>query len=542
MVITRQWLLKLFASAVTGWGFGATSANMPPFDITGVEGGGQSLSLGNAAIIVDAGSIYGNLAINDDAGESAGFQNPASPSLYFESNRVNPIRATGPGGGTVYTYPTNIEGDTGLARFQDQLTVIAKAAGWPGYLTVQDSTGESGTPLSGLDVGTIPFDAGAFSADAIHRVAARAGKTAGVGLIVWIHGEADAAAHNFAYGSQLVTFRTNWETAMALRTGQDVTKRPIRLYLTGEGTAPYAGIGQSIANAFWIAATSDPRIVYVGPRYQYDALYAGDGVHMTDYKPLNELYAKAYFAQEQGKTWQPVWPTAFSRASNVVTLTFNMPVGPLVFDAAGKTMHASDSYSTYWANGWGFEALDQRLPGTPSAIANNGSGLVRVTWANHGRATNDVVFIENIFNATFVPSYQGTWTITKIDANTFDLQGSTFVAGTYVTGFGAAYLPLTITTNPTIAGNQVMLTLNRPPVGNTLEIAYAHRAGGIGASAPTGGWHSGLGRGGALRDSDPFVGLSGFANPNWAIEFNLCPSGASCADDGYSVGSPVTTN
>jgi hypothetical protein len=64
-------------------------------------------------------------------------------------------------------------------------------------------------------------------------------------------------------------------------------------------------------------------------------------------------------------------------------------------------------------------------------VANNGSGLFRVTTSSaHGRATNDVVYIHDVLGA---PNANGRWVITAIDANTFDLQGSTF-AGTYTSG------------------------------------------------------------------------------------------------------------
>ncbi len=549
----RASLLLLRGSAIAGSGLGATSSGhasvspgTPPWDYPEILAGGQSLSVGNQAPIADAGSVYGNLALVDDAGEEAGYHDPASLSIYFEPNRVNPIRPSSPG--PTFTYPFNIVGDTGLERFQDQLTVLARAAGWAGYLTVQDVTGENGTPLSGLDVGTIPFDAGCFSAAATSAVAGRLGKTSGVAGIVWTHGETDAAGHNFLYGGQLVTFRNNWEAAMALRTGQntnpDAGGRPIRLFLTAEGSAPYSQLGQSIANQFWFAALADPRIVYVGPRYQYDSLYAGDGVHMTNYKPMMEKSAQVYFAEEQGQVWKPLWPTAFSRASNVVTLTFNVPTPPLVFDAAGKLQHTvgGDPFTPFWSNGWGFEALDQRIPGAPTAIADNGSGLVRFTWTNHGLTTGQSVMLENLFTGLSVPIYNGTWTVTRIDANTIDLQGSSYVAQVYQLLYATIYFPLTFTTTPTISGNQVTLTMNRPPVGATLEIAYAHRAGGTTLSAPRSGWRSGLGAAGALRDSETYAGISGFPNPNWAIEFNLCPVGAACADLSYTPGSPIHTN
>jgi hypothetical protein len=63
-----------------------------------------------------------------------------------------------------------------------------------------------------------------------------------------------------------------------------------------------------------------------------------------------------------------------------------------------------------------------------SAVANNGSGLVRITRAAHGFATGDVVTVTNVSG---VPGANGTFPITVIDANNFDLVGSEF-SGAYI--------------------------------------------------------------------------------------------------------------
>jgi hypothetical protein len=69
-----------------------------------------------------------------------------------------------------------------------------------------------------------------------------------------------------------------------------------------------------------------------------------------------------------------------------------------------------------------------------SAVANNGSGLVRITRAAHGFATNDVVTVADVSG---VPGANGTFTITVIDANSFDLVGSTFSGAYLNTGWAS---------------------------------------------------------------------------------------------------------
>lgn len=62
---------------------------------------------------------------------------------------------------------------------------------------------------------------------------------------------------------------------------------------------------------------------------------------------------------------------------------------------------------------------------TSVAVANNGSGLVRCTKVAHGLVTGAVV--DNTLN------YTGAWIITRIDADNFDLVGSTYSTSTALT-------------------------------------------------------------------------------------------------------------
>jgi autotransporter-associated beta strand protein len=68
-----------------------------------------------------------------------------------------------------------------------------------------------------------------------------------------------------------------------------------------------------------------------------------------------------------------------------------------------------------------------------SALANNGSGLVRVTTgSNHLCETDDVVIITGTSNT----AANGLWKITKISATQYDLQGSTWAGSTSTGNMG----------------------------------------------------------------------------------------------------------
>ena len=66
------------------------------------------------------------------------------------------------------------------------------------------------------------------------------------------------------------------------------------------------------------------------------------------------------------------------------------------------------------------------------------SSGIKITVNNHGYSTNDQVFIANLTTAT---QANGGWTITKIDANSFTLNGTSGVtlSPTYTAGSGTVY-------------------------------------------------------------------------------------------------------
>lgn len=68
---------------------------------------------------------------------------------------------------------------------------------------------------------------------------------------------------------------------------------------------------------------------------------------------------------------------------------------------------------------------------SPTAYADNGSGLFRVTKSSHGLSTNDRV---TFHESTNYAAINGTWRITVINSNTFDLVGSTFSGSSTVDG------------------------------------------------------------------------------------------------------------
>lgn len=63
-----------------------------------------------------------------------------------------------------------------------------------------------------------------------------------------------------------------------------------------------------------------------------------------------------------------------------------------------------------------------------SAVANNGSGKIRLTVNGHGRATGDIVVVHDMAGSG-ASLVNGIWTLTVVDPNTVDLQNSTYDGG-----------------------------------------------------------------------------------------------------------------
>lgn len=134
--------------------------------------------------------------------------------------------------------------------------------------------------------------------------------------------------------------------------------------------------------------TADGRIFYGA---QVDALYAGDPLNTGD-------PAQAVFS---------------------VTPDGHVQIG------AGGWMDVLDPFGADAA--W-LGAQFDTLPVTNSA--NNGAGLIRLTVTGHTLLTGDK---PRILNVGGVPNARGIFTVTKINANTLDLQNSVF-DGTYTSG------------------------------------------------------------------------------------------------------------
>ena len=110
--------------------------------------------------------------------------------------------------------------------------------------------------------------------------------------------------------------------------------------------------------------------------------------------------------------------------SNVAANTFS-----LTGSTWAGTYTSGGTVQRYFSGG-SFETIAIAAGKRITNAVNNGSGLVRLTITAHGYSTGYAVTTTNVNG---VPGANGTFLVTVINANTFDLQGSVF-SGAYVSG------------------------------------------------------------------------------------------------------------
>ena len=324
------------------------------WDITGIIGSGQSLSVGAYGTPTLTTQAYQNLKLSL-GGASAPPYDPQSTQLTLVP-LVEPIRPLAQGYPSAY--PKNIYGETPHTAMGNEVSSLFQAAKNDSYVTAHTVVGENGQAMNvinktAVDTGATghAFAASLFEVAAIARLAKTAGKTYGVGAIVLTHGETDAA--NVNYESDLAQLWTDYNAGLSPLTGQTAS---IPLLLSQQNSSPpFSGSRSASEIAEWSAGVHHRgQVVLVGPKYQYP--YVQDGLHLgaLGYEMLGEKYGQAYFQQVvSGVPWQPLQPTGADRAGSVITVHFHVPVEPLVWDTTLKEPHQANL--AQWKDAHGFE-------------------------------------------------------------------------------------------------------------------------------------------------------------------------------------------
>lgn len=344
---------------------------------------GQSLSTGDFGAPASTTNVGGNLQLHD----SSGTYDTTTPHAGTLSliNLIAPIRADkfGGTGGDVSQYPINIGGESPeVAAANGVFHVTSKKV-------AATSVGQGGAAMSVIKKG----GSGNAYAAAIYEVTAIFALSPGYQVLATMltHGEADATAVVATYQAQIAQLQSDFQTDIKAITGQGGS---IPMLVSQQNAFPSVGAGgNNSAVAQWLAIKADPtHVVGVCPKYQYS--YQGDRAHLqsASYVLLGEKYGQVATVLAQGGTWTPLIATAFSKVSTTVTVTFNVPVGPLQW-AGNSAPHQNgttygDNGSAFggaghagWTAGKGFELWTGGYGGTPVAITSctiSGSTVVIV--------------------------------------------------------------------------------------------------------------------------------------------------------------------
>jgi hypothetical protein len=350
---------------------------VPGWDWNGIIGTGQSLSVGaQAGAVTLTRQAFNNLKL------SLGTANVSVPP--YDANDlaltvvplVEPIRAEAasyPG-----AYPLNIYGETPHTAMANQISALYRRDTGRNYVTAHTVVGESGQGINVINKTAAvtsnmghAYAATLFEVAALKRLAATAGKTYGIRGIILTHGETDAG--NSDYERNMVQLHADYNVDIAAITGQG-TKSP--LFVTQQQTSPGDNSTTASLIAEWKIGIDHPdAAVCVGPKYQY--AYASDHLHLVagGYDQLGEKYGEVYYERNVlGHDWQPLQPLSATRRGNTVTVTFHVPVQPLVWDTVLPPPH--QSAHTAWAKGRGFEVQNQSGEQTIDSVVIQGDSVV----------------------------------------------------------------------------------------------------------------------------------------------------------------------
>lgn len=501
--------------------FADNRAAAPPFELAQIIHNGQSLSTGTGS--TDSGTPvqpYSNVMVTDSLGTTSGYvtSSPQAATLSLVP-LVTPERTISSTTST-FPYARNLSGSTAAVSMANELTALMMAAGFRRFALLSSVTGIGGAGLSVIQKGGSgnSYAAGIYETQVAapgagngNRAALSGYPTFGALVNVLTHGETDGtnyAALNTtdpsAYATFLAGLQSNYETDQRAAGALSVSWLPhVPLVLSQLNSAPGPFAGRCIVGAAMLSAaqTSPELFISACPKY----MLPPNGVfHLTDYRTLGELYAlfaskyllEHWYAYRDGRAtnpaaWAPLWATGVSRSGTSVTITLNVPSGPLVWDTTTfAAVHTSGSWSM-WSAGKGFEAWDGEVTITN---ATNASPIVVTTATPHGRTTGDTFAVEGVLGNT---AANAVWTATVVDSTHLSLNGSSG-NGAYTQG-GIGMCPIGITA-ASLSGNTVQLTLARTP-GAAAFVAYGEhvdQAYNTVGCLPM--------RGGNLRDSSTFVG------------------------------------
>lgn len=333
----------------------------PPYDWVGIIGTGQSLSAGAFSTAVSRTQPYKNLMLLDTSADPK-YPVDGSAAQWAAVPLTEPHRPNVPGTfGETRNYPNNIcgltaEGPYGETPNSGMANSVSKA--WAGrghqddYITAHTAVGVGGYCLQYIAKGTPSYAAAISEAKVYKKLADDAGKVYGAGGVIFTHGECDTSQKTADYGEKVHQLWSDFNTDL-----KAVTRQPNDIVLLASQQSSVKGGGyESSAVQLWRAGRAHPgQVVCTGPKYAYGPYY----VHLTGpaYERVGEKYGEVFdLIVNQGVAWKPLGPNKIERKGKIITIDFDVPNPPLVWDTHLPKPH--QSAHTAWSAGKGFEVID----------------------------------------------------------------------------------------------------------------------------------------------------------------------------------------
>lgn len=357
----------------------------PPYDWVGIIGSGQSLSVGAFSTAVSTTQPYKNLMLLDEGPAPKYPLDGAATTQWKVVPLAEPHRPNVSGTfGENRNYPNNIamlsaDGPYGETPHSGMANAVSKSWAERGnvgdYITAHTAVGVGGFCLQYLAKGTTSYAAALSEARVYKTLADAAGKVYGVGGLIFTHGECDTSQKSADYGEKLYELYRDYNTDL-----KATTQQPNDLVMLASQQSSVKGGGQnSAAVQLWRAGRVHPgEIVCTGPKYAYGPYY----VHLPGpaYERMGEKYGEVFdLIVNQGKAWKPLGPNRIQREGKTITIGFDVPNPPLVWDTHLGKPH--QSAHTAWAKGNGFEVTDRDQNELEIASAEIDGTSVKLTLA-----------------------------------------------------------------------------------------------------------------------------------------------------------------
>ena len=231
----------------------------------------------------------------------------------------------------------------------------------PGYTIYKAAVGGAG--YTGLKFGTAPFT--------------KSVQYGGDQVIV-VHGEADA--YLFASRATYAGYLQEWRDDYAHYLGQPNLKM---LFCQCSSQFTFNTTPPNIADVTFgqynaALGGGGTNLYLMGPKY-YFPYDPTDHTHLTTNgcSWLGQKYAQILSRLIKTGSWLPLYPTNIGRVGAAVTITFNVPVGPLVFDTTTMAAHPNGKYGLEYNDAGGTISISStpiisgntitfNLSGTPS--------------------------------------------------------------------------------------------------------------------------------------------------------------------------------